>query len=109
MANIKLLEVASQGTPGVSGTPVIMDGSYKTIHVQATDYGTDGKIVLKESPNVDGAVFTTMRDKNSVSGLAEYSTDDQVTFDRLPQGWFIRADIVITTGTMTGALVVMGG
>jgi len=109
MANTTLLDVASQGTPGVDGTPVLMDGSYKTIHIQATSYGTDGKIVLKESPNVDGAVFVTMRDPNTTSGLAEYSANDSPVLDRLPAGWLIRADLEITTGTATAVLVIMGG
>lgn len=108
MANIKILEVVS-ATGNVEGTPFNLDGAKKTIHIQATSYGTNGKIVLKESPNVDGAAFVTVRDPNTVSGLAEYSADTQLVLDRLPAGWKIRADIEISSGTMTNALVVMGG
>lgn len=105
MANIKILEEASV-TANLEGTPFNMNGSIKTISIQADSYGTNGKIILKASPNVDGAVFQTLEDG---SGLAEYSANKQVVLDKLPAGWQIRADITISSGTMTNALVVMGG
>ena len=106
MSNIILLQAASQGTPGKTGDPAKMDGSSVVISIRATSYGTDGKVVMKASE--DGTNFTTLEDPATSSGLAEYSADIMFNVDRLAQGWTIRADLVITTGTATGLKVTMG-
>jgi hypothetical protein len=109
MSNQVLLNVASQGSPGVEGTPINLDGSHQAIHIQADSFGTDGKVVLKVSPNYNAnSAFVTMEDQNTISGLAEYSSNSVVTVRDLPAGWQIRADLVITTGTFTNAVVIMG-
>ena len=107
MSNILLLDAASQGSPGKTGNPKNMNGGRTVIHIFATSYGTDGKVVLKASS--DGTNFTTLEDPATSSGLAEYSSDIIFNIDKLAQGWSIRADLVITTGTATGLKVYMGG
>jgi hypothetical protein len=108
MSNQVLLNVASQGSPGVEGTPVVLDGSRKAVHIQADSFGTDGKVVIKVSPNYDeNSVFVTLEDANTISGLAEYTSNSVITVNGLPAGWKIRADLVITTGSFTNAVVLM--
>lgn len=109
MSNRVILDVASQGSPGVEGTPVNMSGGKVTAHIQADSYGTDGKIVLKASANTDNTDFITLEDPLTASGLAEYSANTSKVIDFLPTGWLLRADLVIGTGTFTNALVVVGG
>ena len=106
MSNILILEAASQGTPGKTGDPIDMDGSRSVLHIFATSYGTDGKIVIKASS--DGSTFTTLEDPATTSGLAEYSADTIFNLDKIPQGWTLRADLEITTGTATGLKVYLG-
>lgn len=109
MSNQVLLNVASQGTPGIEGTPVTLDGSHKAVHFQADSYGTDGKIVIKVSPNYnENSVFVTLEDANTITGLAEYASNSVISITHLPAGWQIRADLVITTGSFTNAVVIMG-
>jgi hypothetical protein len=108
MSNTTLLSVASQGTPGVNGTAANMNGSEVSIDVQADSYGTDGKVVLKARANSTGSVFKTLEDTNTISGLAEYSANTASIRLMLPAGWQIRADLVISTGTATNVLVIMG-
>lgn len=110
MANIELLNLVSQGSPGANGDPVNMNGGEVSIDIQASSYGTDGKVVLKARANYSAAsVFKTLEDPNSISGLAEYSANTASVRVRLPAGWQIRADLVITTGTATNVIVYMGG
>ena len=106
MSNIPILEVASSGS-SVNGAATSMLGAGVAIEVQADSYGTNGKVVLKARSAYDGSVFKTLTDPNTVSGLAEYSADAVVYLDRLGQGWEIRADLVITTGTATNVLAIM--
>lgn len=105
---VELLRVASSAS-GVQGTPANMDGGPVNIAIKATSFGTDGKVVLKASPNYDGSFpFITLEDKNTLSGLAEYSANTaSVRLDSLPAGWQIRADLEISSGTATVLLVVM--
>lgn len=105
MANIKLIDNLATAIT-VVGTPVTMDGGRVVISITATDYGTDGKVVLKAS--ADGIIFTTLEDASTGSGLAEYSADILFNLDKLAQGWQIRADFEITTGTATDVTVIMG-
>ena len=105
MANKKLIDnLTSDST--VLGTPVTMDGGRVVISITATSYGGDGKVVLKGS--ADGTIFTTLEDFATPSGLAEYSTDIFFNLDKLAQGWKIRADLVIASGTATDVTVIMG-
>ena len=109
MSNTVLLNIASQGTPGADGTPVNMNGSEVSIDIQADSYGTDGKVVLKAKSNYGASsAFKTLEDTNTISGLAEYSANTASIRLMLPAGWQIRADLVITTGTATNVLAVMG-
>ena len=108
MSNTVLLSITSQGTPGADGTPVNLNGSEVSIDIQADSYGTDGKVVLKARSNSAASVFKTLEDTNTISGLAEYSANTASIRLMLPAGWQIRADLVITTGTATNVLAVMG-
>jgi hypothetical protein len=105
MSNILLLTVASSAA-SVEGDPKNMDGGRTVISITAASYGADGKIVIKGS--ADGTIFTTQRDPGTPSGLAEYSEDIQFNVDKLPQGWQIRADLEISSGTATDVKVIMG-
>jgi len=109
MSNTELLSVASQGSPGVEGTPVNMNGSEVSIDIQASSFGGDGKVVLKARANYGAAnAFKTLEDVNTISGLAEYSSNTAGVRVSLPAGWQIRADLVITSGTATLVSVYMG-
>jgi hypothetical protein len=109
MSNIVLLQTASQGTPGVNGTAVNMEGGPVSIDIQADSYGTDGKVVLKAKANYNASsAFKTLEDPNTISGLAEYSANTASVRISLPSGWQLRADLVITTGTATNLIVIMG-
>ena len=105
MANIPLLDVVS-ATTDETGTATTMDGGRAVLHISATSYGTNGKVVVKASS--DGVNFTTLADPATTSGLAEYSADIIFNLDKLAQGWSIRADLIISTGTATVVKVVMG-
>jgi hypothetical protein len=105
MANIKLIDALTSGST-VVGTPETSDGNRTTIHIFATSYGTDGKVVLKASS--DGVNFTTLEDPATTSGLAEYSANIIFNMDKPAQGWSIRADLEITSGTATAVNVIMG-
>lgn len=105
MSNIPLLTVPSSAAP-VEGTPKNMDGGRAVISITATSYGTDGKIVIKAS--ADGTIFTTLKDPGTASGLAEYSENIAFNVDKLAQGWQIRADLEISSGTATAVEVIMG-
>ena len=108
MSNDILLDVSSQGSPGVQGIPVLLTGGKRSVTIQAVSYGGDGKIVLKGSSNVDGSLFLTLSDSGTASGLAEYSSDSVVVIDFLPSGWLLRADLEISSGTASDVLVVLG-
>lgn len=105
MANKKLIDNLTSGST-VLGTPVTMDGGRAVISITATSYGADGKVVLKAS--ADGTIFTTLEDATTSSGLAEYSANILFNLDKLAQGWKIRADLEITSGTATDVTVIMG-
>jgi hypothetical protein len=109
MSNTELLSVASQGNPGVNGTAVNMNGSEVSIDIQASSFGGDGKVVLKARSNYGAAnLFKTLEDANTISGLAEYTANTAGIRVSLPAGWQIRADLVITSGTATNVIVIMG-
>lgn len=106
MANIRLIDDLTSASP-VVGTPFIMDGGRVVIHITATDFGTDGQVVIKAS--ADGTIFTTLEDASTASGLAEYNANIILNIDKLGQGWKIRADFEgITGGTSTALTVIMG-
>ena len=105
MSNIFLIRNLTSAAP-VVGTPEIMDGGATVLSIKATSYGADGKIVIKAS--ADGTNFTTLEDAGTGSGLAEYSADIVFNLDKLAQGWSIRTDLEITSGTATAINVIMG-
>lgn len=104
MANVILMEKAAI-TSNTPGTAVNLDGSKKTISLQADGYGTGGKFVLKGNANVTG---TDAGDSDYIT-ISEYTANTILEMDRLPAGWKVRVDVEISSGTMTNALAVMGG
>lgn len=105
MANIELLNVASS-TIIVNGDPVKMDGGQSSISISATSYGGDGIVTLLVS--ADGIKFTNLPDASTGNGLAQYSADTIININRLPMGWSIKANLVVTSGTVTSLVVIMG-
>jgi len=102
MSNETLLSVASSAS-GVTGTPTLMEGASVSVQIQATSYGVNGQVVLKGS--ADGTTFITLKD--AAGATAAYSANTIVVIDRLGQGWQIRADLVISSGTATVVSAVM--
>lgn len=107
MSNEILLNVSS-ATSNQTGTVQNSNGAKITVSIQADSYGGDGQVVLRANANVTGSSFNTLPDTNTSSGLAEYSDNTFVVIDRLPQGWSLRADLEISSGTATNVLVAAG-
>ena len=105
MAVQTILEVAS-ATSNEQGTEINLDGDSLNLDIQADSYGTNGKIVVKAKANVPGAVFKTLDDPATVSGLAEYAANTIKYIDRLKAGMILRVDLEISSGTAINVKVV---